>query len=355
MKREEISRINLGNTLDKLSNLDPRGYGVCNILYKGAREYTKYPLTMNAAEKLDNKLSEGSLVYILTGFVLPTHKKAEMDGIVSSMLLARALVKGYNARPVIICPEDNIPAVKSLSAVMGLHLFEDIEKLYSYSISMGVIVFPKELKQAEEFTEYLCDRYLPDAVISVEAPGCNSCGVYHNAVGLDVTKLEAKTDILFSRLKEKGVLKIAIGDLGNETGMGTIKQYVQKYVPYAADGSCSCGCGGGIVSEVSADNIITATVSDWGCNGMIAALAYIRKDMDILQDENLQREAIITASRSGMIDMTGWVVPAVDGVDCETNVHILSLMRDMVKNTIKYENTGDNWYSGVDRLGFFKS
>ena len=110
MKREEISRINLGNTLDKLSNLDPRGYGVCNILYKGAREYTKYPLTMNAAEKLDNKLSEGSLVYILTGFVLPTHKKAEMDGIVSSMLLARALVKGYNARPVIICPEDNIPA-----------------------------------------------------------------------------------------------------------------------------------------------------------------------------------------------------------------------------------------------------
>ena len=63
MKREEISRINLGNTLDKLSNLDPRGYGVCNILYKGAREYTKYPLTMNAAEKLDNKLSEGSLVY----------------------------------------------------------------------------------------------------------------------------------------------------------------------------------------------------------------------------------------------------------------------------------------------------
>ncbi|MGN1086831.1 MAG: glutamate cyclase domain-containing protein, partial [Porcipelethomonas sp.] len=130
MRREEISRINLGNSLDKVANIDPRGYGVCNILYDSARKYTGYPLTMNAAEKLDSVLKEDSLVYILTGFVLPTHKKAEMDGIVSSMLLARALVRGYSAKPVIICPEDNMPAVKSLSAVMGLHLFDSIEEMY---------------------------------------------------------------------------------------------------------------------------------------------------------------------------------------------------------------------------------
>lgn len=350
MRREEISRINLGNSLDKVANIDPRGYGVCNILYDSARKYTGYPLTMNAAEKLDSVLKEDSLVYILTGFVLPTHKKAEMDGIVSSMLLARALVRGYSAKPVIICPEDNMPAVKSLSAVMGLHLFDSIEEMYEYSVSMSYIICPKEKGQAEQLARKLD---IPDAVISVEAPGANRLGVYHNATGTDVTELEAKTDIIFEEMKKKGVLNIAVGDLGNETGMGAIKESICRYVPYAAE--CSCGCGGGIASEVSADNIITATVSDWGCTGMIAALAYLRRDTDILQNEALQREAIITASRSGMIDMTGWVVPAVDGVDCEVNVHILRLMRDIVKSTIKYENTGDNWYKGVDRLGFFNN
>lgn len=352
MRREEISRINLGNSLDKVANIDPRGYGVCNILYESAREFTGYPLTMNAAEKLDDVLMKDSLVYILTGFVLPTHKKAEMDGIVSSMLLARALVRGYNAKPVIICPEDNLPAVKSLSAVMGLHLFDDLKEMNEYSISMSYIICPKEEDKAEKLAKSLDT---PDAVISVEAPGANRRGVYHNATGIDVTELEAKADIIFEEMKKKGVLNIAVGDLGNEIGMGAIKEKICRYVPYAAEGECSCGCGGGIASEVSADNIITAAVSDWGCTGMIAALAYLRRDIDILQNEALQREAIITASRSGMIDMTGWVVPAVDGVDCEVNVHILRLMRDIVKSTMKYENTGDNWYKGVDRLGFFNA
>lgn len=352
MKREEISRINLGNSLDKIANIDPRGYGICNILYEGAREFTGYPLTMNAAQKLDEVLNENGLVYILTGFVLPTHKKAEMDGIISSMLLARALVRGYNVKPIIICPEDNLPAVKNLSTVMGLHLFDNMKEVFEYSISMGCIICPKEELEAEKLAKSLT---IPNAVISVEAPGANKYGVYHNATGIDVTDLEAKSDIIFEDLRKKGVLNIAVGDLGNEIGMGAISNKICKYIPYAAEGSCSCGCGGGIVSESIADNIVTATVSDWGCTGMIAALAYIKRDIDVLQNENLQREAIITASRSGMIDMTGWVVPAVDGVDCEVNVHILRLMRDIVKSTIKYKNTGENWYKEVDRLGFFKS
>lgn len=114
---------------------------------------------------------------------------------------------------------------------------------------------------------------------------------------------------------------------------------------------CSCGCGGGIVSDIKADNLVTATVSDWVTTAMIASLAYILDDMDILQDESLTREVIVAASHSGMIDITGWVIPAVD---CEVNVRILGLMRDIVKSTLKYRNTGDNWYTRVDKQGYFK-
>jgi len=51
MTQEELTLENLGSSLDDLANLDPRGYGVCKILYKGARAYQGEPLTMNAAKK----------------------------------------------------------------------------------------------------------------------------------------------------------------------------------------------------------------------------------------------------------------------------------------------------------------
>ena len=42
-----------------------------------------------------------------------------------------------------------------------------------------------------------------------------------------------------------GVLNIAIGDLGNEIGMGAIRETLERYIPYAAPNACRCGCGGG--------------------------------------------------------------------------------------------------------------
>jgi len=353
MDRQEISQINLGQSLDNLANLDPRGYGVCNILYIEARNHMKEPLTMNAAKKLAERLKEGSLVYILTGFILPSHKAAEMDGIVGSMLLARALVKAFHAKPVVICPSECLIAVRNLATVVGLHLMEDMDLLMETPISMGVIEFTKDLRRAELQADAILDRALPDAVISTEAPGANELGVYHNAGGLNVTDIEAKTDVLFKKIKDRGILNIAIGDLGNEIGMGILKEHLYKYVPFAAKQTCSCGCGGGIVANTETDNLITATVSDWGCCGMVAALAYLKRDITILQSEDLHKETIYAASRSGMIDMTGWIIPAIDGIGLEMNMNILRLMKNCVENTFEHEGSCDKWFEQIDKLGFF--
>lgn len=53
---------------------------------------------MHAAQTLVDAVKPGDLVYILTGFVLLPHKVPEMDGMVSSMLLARALVLAFDAK-----------------------------------------------------------------------------------------------------------------------------------------------------------------------------------------------------------------------------------------------------------------
>ena len=38
MTQYELTKYNIGEDLDSLMNLDPRGYGVCRILYPAARE-----------------------------------------------------------------------------------------------------------------------------------------------------------------------------------------------------------------------------------------------------------------------------------------------------------------------------
>jgi len=353
MNQEELTQLNIGQDLDDLMNLDPRGYGVCRILYDAARKYTKEPLTMNAAKQLTGTVKEGDLVYILTGFVLIPYKKAEMDGIVSSMLLARALAKAFGAKPVIICPEDNLVAVKNLAYVVGLHLYDSIEELKQYPVSMAVIPFTKDAEEAPALADSIIASGKPSAVISIEVPGANKFGVYHNSVGKDITSLQAKSDVLFEKLQDMGVLNISIGDLGNELGMGTIGQQLDQYIPYAATGACSCGCGGGLAAATKANHIITATVSDWGCNGMIAAIAFLKQDLDIFQTGELEKEAVITASRSGMIDMYGWLIPSIDGCGLKMNVLIVELMRECITSALKLNKTCAVWFEKVLELSFY--
>ena len=200
MTQKELTIRNLGQSLDDLMNLDPRGYGVCKILYEASRRYTGEPLTANAAKKLNAALQAGDYVYIITGFVLRPFGSAETDGIIGSMLLARSLVKAFAVRPVIICQEENIPAVEGLARLIGLHYFDSVEKMGDMPASLAYHAFTKDRLKADEESESLMRSCMPKAVITVEAPGANERGAYHNAVGLDITPLEAKMDVLFEQL-----------------------------------------------------------------------------------------------------------------------------------------------------------
>lgn len=353
MTQQQITLYNLGQSLDDLANIDPRGYGVCKILYQASRKYTGAPISMNAAQKLVNTVKAGDIVYIMTGFVLRPYKKAETDGIVSAMLLSRALVKAFGAKPIIVCPKDNYEAVKNMASCIGIHLYEEIDELLEMPVSMGVFCFTKDEKEAAKHADVLIKKVKPSAVVSIECAGSNKKGVYHNATGLDVTELEAKQDILFEKLKGMGVLNIAIGDLGNEIGMGTIAETLEHYIPYAREGACNCSCGGGIAAKTKADNIITATVSDWGCYAMIACIAYLVGNLEVMHTAELEREVMLCASNSGMIDMYGWMIPAIDGFGLEMNMSIVSLMREMVKSALELKETCKTWFEKVEELSYF--
>lgn len=316
MTRQEITLLNLGSSLDDLANLDPKGYGVCKLLYKDAIEYTKKPLCLNAAEKLCKSLKKGDTVFVLTGFVLTPFNKAETDGAVSSVLLASVLEKAFGVRIVIVCPENAVKAIGKMSEHIG--------------ITPETVVFTKDIDKAEEQAKSVVDFYNPDAVISIECPSANKNGIYHNAGGVDVTEIEAKTDILFDMLVKKRVPNIAIGDLGNEIGMGTISSCIENRIP----SDCACCGKGGITAKTKADNIITATVSDWGCYSLICMLAFMTDNPGLMHDSSLQEKMMVIASKNGLIDMTGEHIPAIDGFGVKITGLIVDLMRETMLNTI---------------------
>ncbi len=359
MTQQELTLYNLGQTLDDLSNLDPRGYGVCRILYDAARKVTGEPLCMNAAKRLCGAVKADDFVYIITGFVLRPFKKAETDGIIGAILLARALIKAFGAKPVLVCQEENVQAAKAIAAVCGVHSYDSIEEIRSLPTAIAVVPFTKDQAAAQAQADALIAQALPAAVVSTEAPGANANGEYHNATGLNMTELEAKMDVLFTALQEKGVLNIAIGDLGNEIGMGKIANQLERYIPYAGPGRCRCkthsdvDCVGGIAAATAADHLITATVSDWGCGGMIAALAFLREDIEIMHDAELEKAACVAAAQNGMIDMYGWMIPAIDGFGLAINTSIVTLMRECVSEALKLRETCATWFEKTIELGFF--
>lgn len=352
MTNRELTIWNLGENLDKLMNLDPRGYGVCNILYAGARQYTGLPLSVNAAQKFIDTIHNGDLVYIITGFVLIPHNKAETDGMISSMTLADFLIRAFGVRVCFITPEECATAVKSACKYFGIHecSFED---LTTKKGNFSHIIFTKNFDEAKKSADYMTAKALPKAVISIEAPGRNEAGVYHNAVGRDITDVEAKTDILFEKLLEKGVFNIAIGDLGNECGMGAIKDHIKKYIPYADKKECSCGCGSGLLSKTAADNIITATVSDWGTNALMAAMAFIADKKEYFNTAKQQLELMELCASSGLIDMYGEHIPRIDGIGVEILCPIIELMNQLIRFPATVEEKTTAWFDKTIEKGFF--
>lgn len=356
MTQQELTKYNLGRDLDELMNLDPRGYGVCRILYPASREYAGANVSMHFAEKLLETVSEGDLVYIITGFRLLPHGSPETDGIIGSTLLCRTLVH-MGVKPVLVVPEQCVEAARSMAAVCGLHFYTDVESVLEYPQAMAAVTFTTDIEKAAARADELLSGVAPKAVIAIEAPGANECGVYHNATGLDVSHFEAKTDALFDKAKEMGITTFAVGDLGNEMGMGTLREHLERYIPYAQKGAenstCRCGCNGGILARTAADVVLTATVSDWGVYAVIAAIAFLREDESLMHTPEMEKEAVTAASRAGMVDMYGWLVPAIDGQDMSILTSIVSLMRSCMTSALSLRETCRTWFEKTIELGYF--
>ncbi len=253
-----------------------------------------------AAAKYILSWQKGRTVFLTTGFYVAGF--AETDGPAGTVFLALALKK-IGFRPVIITD----------SYCKGFFELKHIETLYM------------PFDYGENWCSEILAKYKPAGLISIERCGRNIHGDYENMRGVSISEFTAETDILFSLAYHK-IPTVGVGDGGNEIGMGNLAEIISanlKLVP----------------CEVKVDNLVIATVSNWGAYALGAYLAVFSGDMSLLPSFDEVREYIAQTVEIGSVDgVTKERKVGVDGFDMNTEKEILDALKDAVIQEIKNES-----------------
>lgn len=319
----------VGENLDQLSTIDMRGDEVARVLYRAAREQHGAPLTLSAARLLWDRVGTGDRVLMLTGFLSPK-PYPETDGLIGSAVLAAALERARGAVPVFACePEVAGPLMAALHA-SGLNPVAALDGVEGVPHPAAVLEFPTARAMAESTAGALAESIRPVACIAVERPGANPLGEYHFAMGKNVTSDIAPIDILYRAVAARGAATVAVGDFGNELGMGAIYETIRSETPAGAE--CGCGCGGGTACATPADVTVIASVSDWGAYAIAACLSYLGRDPAVLIPGDVYRRILDDTVRAGAIDgPTRYAAAYIDGIDDGFNSALLEVMRGAVR------------------------
>jgi hypothetical protein len=156
-------------------------------------------------------------------------------------------------------------------------------------------------------------------VISVERLGPSADGRVRNFRGEDVTGFTAPLDALVT---QGHWTTIAVGDGGNEIGMGNIPETVVGAT--IADGTL-------VHCVVPSDHLIVSGVSNWGALALLAAVAVLRgrllADVTEASGPALHHRVVEACVAAGAVDGTlGRPVPSVDGLDPATHEAIIEEM-----------------------------
>ena len=328
----------MDDRLDRLVNLDVGNRGI-EPLFHAAREQQGRSLIGAAADALLS-VPAGGTVILTTGSVSRAWISAaigENDGPAGAAALARAIVLTRRATVVLVAEEALLGPLGRVCQAAGLALV-DIEqaRLANHEgslVAMATRSFPLTDDEGPAAATAMLDQLQPDLLVSTERVGRNRNGIYYNMRGRDYGMGRARIDDLFDAAHDRGIPVVAIGDGGNEIGMGNVAEQVQAHIPFGGDGSCPCGGGIGAVS--TADVLVTAAVSNWGCTAIVAAMAARTGDRSILHTPEAERRLLDTMTAEGLINSThGIIDDHVDGIEPATHLAVAQLCTTIVRDAL---------------------
>jgi len=225
---------------------------------------------------------------ILIGTGFPVVKTFETDGPVGAIALYEAFEK-LGATPTIVCG-------RPLSLALA-------ERFRVHEIRVG------DHDQREQEAREALEHFQPDAIISIERPGQAADGGYYNMRGESISEYTACFDT-FMNLSDCPT--IAIGDGGNEIGMGNVAAALRNLDIVPATTTC--------------DELIITDVSNWGAYGIISFLS-LWNQRDLLA-EIVPLEILRYISELGSVDGVTRVNQLTeDGLNADEGESVLRELR----------------------------
>lgn len=255
-------------------------------------------------------LAEAKRVLILTGFPVDCAERgvrAETDGPIGAAHLAAALAHCGVAVQVVTDAANAVVVKATLS---------------QRAPEAELVVMPATDPAA--FSALLLKAFTPTHLIAIERPGKAIDGHYHNMRGEVIDRMVTDTDVLFAAAQAAGVTTIAIGDGGNELGMGSYADAVARFVPH----------GERVCAALAADYTLVSGVSNWWGWG-IAALLSLEAKRCLLPTDVQEAALLETTVLAGAVDgCTKCAALTVDALPMEQHIALLGTLRRLTENAL---------------------
>lgn len=330
----ELSRQD--NRLDRIVNIDFGGRGV-EHLYEAALERQEGWSLVGRAAELLAAVPDKSTVLMTTGsvsraWISPTI--GENDGPAGAAVIARALALGKRVTPIVLAEKTLIPALGPIFETAGLTVLPPDKAREANTggtlLAVALVPFTTSDEEAPAAARQILDDYSPSLLFSTERVGRNRNGLYYNMRGINFGQDRARVDYVFDLAHELGIPTVAVGDGGNEIGMGNVAEAVAAHIPHGADGSCECG--GGLGATTMVDALVTAACSNWGCYAIAAALAARLRNPKILHTVDLEAALLRRGVDVGLINsVVGIVDPKVDNIEVSTHLAVVELLSAVIR------------------------
>lgn len=242
-------------------------------------------------EKAASALALADRVVICTGFNV-AHEMPETDGPPGAAVLANALARMGKSITVVT---DTLNQ-KLVAAAMNV-LNPEKNDLGIRFISFD----EKDGYPAEQKARKILGEAQPQAVVVGELTGRNDEGIRKNMRGVNINDFNAAVDEVLvqanlnnTQADQKHIATVAIGDGGNEAGMGGLHG-----IPNALDGSK-------MQAKEHADFQVTASVSNWGFEALATSTSRLQDNPEnsvhILPTPDQTKEIIKAVLENGAVD-----------------------------------------------------
>ena len=263
----------IAEKLEKLIQQDPGKRGLDSWAIKG----DLLPAT--------ESLILGKHIIIASGFYILNAGEIETDGPPGSIILAEALMKSGKEVTLIFDDHSEKIMKEGQKAIGG----------NAELVGMPLTGFDASTLIRKDTTHF----------VALERPGRAADKGYYNFKGKDISKFHIPLDDLYTECASKDIVRIGIGDGGNELGMGKVSEAVDNFVPFDRPFSC----------KTDSDYTICAGVSNWAGYAIAALVSVIegKNLMPSYAELTLLLEAIVKA---GAVDgVSGLPEATVDGLE----------------------------------------